>query len=294
MVQNYFLGANSRDGFSSLYRFFPGSRNDFCHIIKGGPGTGKSGFMRRIGRAAEERGFDVHYVLCSGDPDSLDGVYLPALHLGWVDGTSPHVEEPRCFGADSDYVNLGSFCRSPFSPEDREQLVRLTERHKRLYAAVYRSLATAEIVETGEASAVCPSAASAGNAYACLPEQRFLHAISCQGELYLWNEIKKLCKQVEPLTPGALHALSQSLERTHLPAVRCPSPLDPAQLEAVLLPWADRAYVANVACRGLEDALALLREAKATHDKIESLIRPYMDFAALTEYTDRVVREVFG
>ena len=113
MVQHYFLGANSRDGFSSLYRFFPGSGDDYCHIIKGGPGTGKSSFMKQIGQAAEERGFDVHYVLCSGDPDSLDGVYLPALHLAWVDGTAPHVGEPRCFGVDSDYVNLGSFCPCP-------------------------------------------------------------------------------------------------------------------------------------------------------------------------------------
>ena len=144
MVQHYFLGANSRDGFSSLYRFFPGSGDDYCHIIKGGPGTGKSSFMKQIGQAAEERGFDVHYVLCSGDPDSLDGVYLPALHLAWVDGTAPHVGEPRCFGVDSDYVNLGSFCRAPFSPEDKERLAR-------------RPLAVPPFRRTERRMAACPS-----------------------------------------------------------------------------------------------------------------------------------------
>ena len=294
MVQHYFLGANSRDGFSSLYRFFPGSGDDYCHIIKGGPGTGKSSFMKQIGQAAEERGFDVHYVLCSGDPDSLDGVYLPALHLAWVDGTAPHVGEPRCFGVDSDYVNLGSFCRAPFSPEDKERLALLSARHKRLYTTVYRSLATAEIVETGEASAGCPTVPEDGKKDGCLPERRFLHAISCHGELYLWNEVKKLCKQIDTLTSGALQALSRKLEQKQLPAIRCPSPLDATRLEAILLPWADRAFVANIACRGLEDALGLLRETKKLHDEIESVIRPYMDFASLTDYTDLVVRKLFG
>ena len=44
MIQRYFLGANSKDGFVSLYGDFPPD-GSFLHIIKGGPGTGKSGFM---------------------------------------------------------------------------------------------------------------------------------------------------------------------------------------------------------------------------------------------------------
>ena len=52
MEQTYFLGANSKDGFYSLYGGFPADKNAFLHIIKGGPGTGKSGFMRALGDAA--------------------------------------------------------------------------------------------------------------------------------------------------------------------------------------------------------------------------------------------------
>ena len=47
--------------------------------------------------AAQKQGLDVHYVLCSGDPASLDGVYLPQRHLAWMDGTAPHAAEPRFF-----------------------------------------------------------------------------------------------------------------------------------------------------------------------------------------------------
>ena len=144
MNQTYFLGANCAKGFFSLYDGFPPEEGAFLHIIKGGPGNGKSGFMRRIGEAAEAHGLAVHYVLCSGDPDSLDGVYVPALHQAWVDGTAPHVVEPRHFGADSDYVNLGSFLRMPVGEKDREEIRRITAAYRALYAEAYEKLRQAK------------------------------------------------------------------------------------------------------------------------------------------------------
>ena len=87
----YFLGANAKHGFSSLYdNFVDLEGGDFLWVIKGGPGCGKSSFMKRIGQAAEEHGEAVEYIHCSGDPDSLDGVYLPKKRTAYVDGTAPH------------------------------------------------------------------------------------------------------------------------------------------------------------------------------------------------------------
>ena len=74
METSYFLGANTASGFLSLYDGFCRGEGDYLRIVKGGPGTGKSGFMRAIGREAAKRGLDVEYVRCSGDPASLDGV----------------------------------------------------------------------------------------------------------------------------------------------------------------------------------------------------------------------------
>ena len=74
----YFLGSNSERGFFSLYSDMADtSAGDFIWLIKGGPGCGKSSFMRKIGAAAESAGFSVEYTRCSGDPDSLDAVYIP-------------------------------------------------------------------------------------------------------------------------------------------------------------------------------------------------------------------------
>ena len=294
MTQTYFLGANSGEGFASLYRFFPAQGEAFLHIIKGGPGTGKSSFMRRIGTEAEARGLDVHYVLCSGDPASLDGVYVPALRLAWVDGTAPHAAEPRIFGVDSDYVNLGAFCRTPFDEEDRALLAEYSGQYKRLYAEAYRALSEAQRVETGAPDLPSLPPLPAEKAQALRPEYRFLHAFSCEGELFLWQEIKQLCKLIEPVSPASLQALSDELRRRELPAIRCPSPLRPSELEALLLPWADRAFVAGTAYRGLDPALSKLRDAKVLHDRIEALVRPYMDFSALTDHTDAALRALFG
>ena len=54
-VRRYFLGANTAKGFFSVYEDFckPDSGN-FLYVIKGGPGCGKSSFMKKIGKAAED------------------------------------------------------------------------------------------------------------------------------------------------------------------------------------------------------------------------------------------------
>ena len=76
-------------------------------VLKGSAGCGKSTMMRRIGEAMEERGEEVEYLHCSGDPASLDGVRFPRLRTAVVDGTAPHVVEPRYPAAVERYVDLG-------------------------------------------------------------------------------------------------------------------------------------------------------------------------------------------
>ncbi len=87
----FYLGANSPAGFYSLYdQLIDPARAKNIYILKGGPGCGKSSLMRKVGKAAEERGMAVEYIQCSGDPDSLDAVVIPTLDAAIVDGTAPH------------------------------------------------------------------------------------------------------------------------------------------------------------------------------------------------------------
>lgn len=85
-----FLGANSAQGFYSLYDQLLSGHLDDLMIIKGGPGCGKSTFMRRVAEKLTEAERMPVYIHCSGDPDSLDGVIFPELHTALVDGTPPH------------------------------------------------------------------------------------------------------------------------------------------------------------------------------------------------------------
>ena len=58
--------------------------------VVGESGCGKSTLMKRVAAAAEERGLQVEYIRCSGDPDSLDAILLPEKKTAIVDGTAPH------------------------------------------------------------------------------------------------------------------------------------------------------------------------------------------------------------
>ena len=78
----YFLAANSAEGFVShfgdCYNPYDGWR---AYIIKGGPGTGKSSFMKCVVVKAVDKGYSVELCPCSSDPDSLDGVIIKDIKL---------------------------------------------------------------------------------------------------------------------------------------------------------------------------------------------------------------------
>ncbi|MCR5575961.1 MAG: hypothetical protein K6F56_03010 [Oscillospiraceae bacterium] len=294
MDQTFFLAANSGRGFASCYEDFPGE-GVFLHIIKGGPGTGKSGFMRRIRDAAATRGFDTETVLCSGDPDSLDALCIPTLGQAWVDGTAPHVREPVLFGVDSDYVNLGRFCRTPLPEAERQHAAYLNTAYKSCYRDAYALLHTAlEAGRSGEEP--------------CLPRpgvrlrRRYLSAITCRGELRLTETLESLCKQnyVSSVAPPDLAAAAEQAAAQGLDVIVCPRPLDAQALEAVLIPALSLALLAPpetqsaAARRAREDAVGKLAEAKALHDELEALIRPAMDFAALDAFTEQSLAALFA
>lgn len=144
-VKHYFLGGNTAQGFYSLYSEFcaPDSGN-FLWVIKGGPGCGKSTFMKKIGKAAEEAGLDVEYVVCSGDVESLDGVLVPAWKVGYVDGTAPHVIEVPFPAASGAYLDLGRFYDYEAAKPLLPQLQAINARYKAAYADAYEALARAK------------------------------------------------------------------------------------------------------------------------------------------------------
>jgi hypothetical protein len=64
--------------------------------------------MKAIGESMVSKGLDIEYLHCASDNNSIDGVIIPFCKVGIVDGTAPHVIEPKVLGGIEEYVNLGA------------------------------------------------------------------------------------------------------------------------------------------------------------------------------------------
>ena len=265
---NYFLGANSGQGFSSLYSEFTSpERGDFLWILKGGAGCGKSSFMKMLGEAAQRAGHSVEYVKCSGDPDSLDGVYIPTLKTAFMDGTAPHCADAGLAAVDSAYIDLGSFY-------DVEALTPLGESLKQLnglcrchYKQGYSMLSAAASLKEGWLGGLSLSdekqAVSRRIERHCLREfgakqkapgiatKRFLSAYSCHGRTGLPETAELLCSRLIflqsrcGLDSFALDLVAEKALSAGYDIWLCPDPLLPQQTEAVLIPALSLGYISG-------------------------------------------------
>lgn len=303
MAVEFFLGANSACGFHSLYSDFASERGDRLRLIKGGPGCGKSSFMRKLAQSAEAHGFAVVYILCSGDPDSLDGVYFPELRIGYADATAPHVLEPRFFGYDSDYVNLGRFC----SHCDDDRIPLLSDSYKAMYGSAYAYLAAAGSVQTARipgliakntvsAAESCARSASklAAIGHCGEPRQiseRFIRSIGCTGVRVLDGTVKELCKLIYLVDDrlGLAEPYFCELMR-HLGGriIRCRSPLLPELTEALLLPESGVAFVSASLMPGAKAKRRIRLDALVPK---ETLLRHRDELRRRQELTDALLAQ---
>ncbi|WP_226666484.1 PRK06851 family protein [Metabacillus litoralis] len=139
-VRHYYAGGNTAKGFFSLY---DSVLNDLerLFILKGGPGTGKSSLMKKIGKLMEDKGLDVEYLHCASDTNSIDGVILTNEKIGVVDGTAPHVIEPKAPGVIEEYVNLGEAWDSQQLISNKEAILKLNEHIALKFEAAYETFA---------------------------------------------------------------------------------------------------------------------------------------------------------
>ncbi len=127
LITSSFMGANSPLGFCSFFEeIYNPYKNHHPYIIKGGPGTGKSTLMKKVARIAMEKGLDTELIYCSSDPESLDGIIVRELDVSVIDGTSPHVIEPKFPGAVENIINTGDFWDKKKLKEKSDKIRSLT------------------------------------------------------------------------------------------------------------------------------------------------------------------------
>ena len=215
-ITNFFLGANSGSGFQNLFSEIMDPETAFdIMILKGGPGVGKNTFMREIGRTMEQAGADVEYLWCSGDPDSLDGVVIPALRCAVCDGTSPHAVEPKYPAAVDRYVDLGRFYDLPAAKAQAGEVKRHTHDYQDAYGRAYRCLKAARQVEldtVAEVSRNFDRQRAARRFSGIMARElrgrgsgtgritrRFLGSLTYRGPVWRFDSVEALCPKVYEL-----------------------------------------------------------------------------------------------
>ena len=264
-----FLGANGGDGFSSLYGQLTGGRFDDLIILKGGPGSGKSSFMRAAAAELSAAGRDPIYVNCSGDPASLDGVLFAAHRVGFVDGTPPHALEPTYAAAHERTVDLTRFCDTAAAKAARLEIVAHTDAYRAAYADAYRILRALRAVEDEQRAAVRAAVDAerllrrvdaiarrelkgAGGRRGRV-DRAFLGGTTHLGELCRYDTADALCPRVYELADSwglaapALERVCAAAADAGCGVLACPDPERPQELRHVLIPARGLAFVTSTA-----------------------------------------------
>ena len=263
----FFLGANSEEGFFSLYDQLLGGRLDDLMILKGGPGCGKSTFMRRVGAAMERVGERVVYINCSGDPDSLDGAIFLDRNAAIVDGTSPHVLEPTYTVASERYVDLTRFYNVDAAKARRAEIVALSDEYRAHYRSAYHVLRALDEV-AGERRTVLHAQMDfsklARRVNAILARElrgegsgsgrvdhAFLGGLTHRGDICRFDTVETLCPRIYELNDSAglgaemLKAVCDVASERHFDVIACPAPDRPRELQHVLIPEKGVAFITS-------------------------------------------------
>ena len=127
----YFLASNSCEGFVSDFdNCYNPLDNWKAYIIKGGPGTGKSSFMKYLAAKAEEKNIKTVLCPCSSDPNSLDGVIISDIKTVILDGTAPHTLDPVLPGVCEEILNFGQFWETEELETYRNEIISVTKENK--------------------------------------------------------------------------------------------------------------------------------------------------------------------
>ncbi len=140
--RTFFASINSCNGFYSDFpSIFDPLLLEKIYILKGGPGTGKSTFMKTVSEITKSKGYTVEHYICSSDPNSLDGIIILEKGIAILDGTSPHTYDPNYPGVVENTINLGSFWNAEKLCKNKSAIISLIKEKKRFYRRANQFLA---------------------------------------------------------------------------------------------------------------------------------------------------------
>ncbi len=256
----FFLGANTPDGFIGYHHelYDPGD-GWRIFLIKSGPGTGKSTLMRRVLEQLTAHNIETELILCSSDPDSIDGVLAPTHKVGILDATAPHIIEPRYWGAVERIVDLSGAMDADILHKQYQSIIAATDACSATHARCRRFLSAAASVlgDNTRIATDCTNTEKASRNADKIAEKefgddssggkairRFLSAVTPQGLVTQYETLLSLCPRIYAVEDehGAVarvwmnRIVKRAVTAGHQPIV-CACPLAPNdKIEHVLLP----------------------------------------------------------
>lgn len=269
LVFDTFIAANTYKGFFSYFdELLYGEDHSRVYLIKGGPGCGKSTFMKKVAKAAEKKGFDVERIYCSSDPDSLDGVKIKDTDTVIIDATAPHAYDMKYPGAYESIIDLSKFWNESALEKNKREIKALFEEISERYRGVYCILKTAGLIQSRRCALTEPKADTEKitaaikkiikqNAIVSIENQpktenRMLSAFSGSGIVTLSETTEKICDEYIVFEDSAgiahlfLAKLAVVMTKMGYDSIRVHSPLCPdAKLEQILLPQLRLGFIAS-------------------------------------------------
>lgn len=145
-IKHVFPGGNTSQGFFSYYDYIIPVNATRIFVIKGGPGVGKSTFMKKIGESMVALGYSAEFHHCSSDNNSLDGVVIPALQVAFIDGTAPHIVDPKNPGCVDEILHLGDFWDETKMVRNKEHILECNREVGKLFQRAYKVLRAAKAI----------------------------------------------------------------------------------------------------------------------------------------------------
>ncbi|WP_258359011.1 PRK06851 family protein [Moorella sulfitireducens (nom. illeg.)] len=362
-LRRVFPGGNTCEGFYSFYDYIIEPDATRIFIVKGGPGVGKSTFMRKIGETMLAKGYDVEYHCCSSDNGSLDAVVIPTIKVALIDGTAPHIVDPKNPGAVDEIIHLGDYWDESKMRAHKDEILKANARVSRLFQIAYSALREAKVIRDEWESYICEcmiesqvnkAVANLINAifngvaprYDRPAKIRHLFATAITPDGIITGHVESLLQDVQQLytisgepgsgVPQVLARIADLAREKGLYTEIYHCPFNPRNIDLVIIPeikvaamnvqpphtydpsslpdltamrlnlsaYIDRGKLTSYtheinsaayryqAC--LDRAVAYIRQAKLTHDYIETFYIPAMNFEAINAKRQEVLQRILA
>lgn len=328
-----FASANGYSGFRSYFdEIFGIFSFERIFVLKGGPGTGKSTLLRRIGKKYRELGMRCEDFLCSSDPHSLDAVILSngKRQVAILDGTAPHQTDAKLPGAADCLINLAESVDEhrilPYKKKLEEQFQKKSLLYKKGYeflsiCGAIDSKVKAESKIEGLATAYGELTEPLYGAQKGAVSYRLYHAFGKEGELSVippfFSATHKICLIGNPYaTRHLMHRIRRLILENAYEATVCPDALDDNFTQHIYLPSLDLLYTTEsvkeptrvfsfpeaeydakaeldtFVCGMKKRAQNCFAEAFVEHRRMEEIYGGVIDFSDVDEKREQIDRQI--